>query len=248
MSDEMKPDVPVTPAIHTDAMWDGGPQWVEHLGHEPVWVETKAQYFEELNKRGLRIKGMQESSTGPERLIVDPTPPPPAPIRDFAADEARTMRIAEVTLSRYGLLEALSCDRCFTLNQPDGTRVESSTSAMRVECRCGVRQYRAPAGTDLGGSLASSTLTLADVTDGVAFTPDGQGKTLPTTLLTAEDARVLLAYVRVLRSHRLSARWFCRGCWDGRPIEGHDLQKALTDDKIVMVCQCRIRFWQGLAH
>jgi hypothetical protein len=239
---------PVTaPAVHTDTMWNG-PQFVEHLGHEPVWVETKAQYFDELNKRGLRIKNMQESSTGPERLIAEPELPGPKPIRDFTGDDARLMRQAEHSLKRYGLIEAVSCDRCFELKQHDGCRVQSGNTYMRVECRCGTRAYQGQAGVDLGGSMASTTTTLLDHSGGVVFSPDGDGAGLPASMLATEDARLLTAYVRALKAHQLSVRWFCRGCWDGRPLDGHDCQKMLTDEKVVMVCQCRIRFWQGTAH
>ena len=245
MSDET-PTV-AAPAIHTDTMWNG-PQWVEHLGHEPVWIETKAQYFEELNKRGLRIKDMQESTTGTERLIVDPETPGPDPIRPLTGDDARPMRQAEYALKRYALLEAVSCDRCFALNQHDGCRTASGSNYMRVECRCGIRQYQGERGVDLGGSMAHTTTTLLDHTDGFAFSPDGDGHGLPTTLLDDQSAKLLTAYVRMLKRHQLSVRWFCRGCWDGKPLDGHDCQKMLTDEKVVMVCQCRIRFWQGATH
>lgn len=236
-----------SPAVHTDTMWNG-PQWVEHLGHEPVWIETKAQYFDELNKRGLRIKNMQESTTGPERLIEEPPDLGPAPIRQLTGDDARLMRQSEYALKRYGLLEAVSCDRCFALNVHDGCRVQSGSNYMRVECRCGVRGYQGEHGVDLGGSAANTTTTLLDHTQGMAFSPDGDGAGLPTTLLDDQTAKLLTAYVRMLKRHQLSVRWFCRGCWDGRPLDGHDCQKALTDEKVVMVCQCRIRFWQGSAH
>lgn len=245
MSDKKATVAPAAaPAVHSDTMWDG-PQWVEHLGHEPVWVETKQQYWDELNRRGLQMKDMQESSTGPEREIVIPEEAEEAPIRDFTAEEADIIRLAETVLHRYGMVEAMSCDRCFRRNVEDGTRVQTSSAWVRVTCRCGLRAFTAPVGTDIGGSLASTTTTLADRMDGMAFSPDGDGMTLPTTLLTTEAAHVLLRYVRTLKANKLSVRWFCRGCWNGRPVDGSDIQKALTDQKIAMLCQCRIRFWEG---
>jgi hypothetical protein len=238
------PDPITAPAVHSDTMW-GGPQWVEHLGHDPVWVETKAQYFDELNRRGLKFKHMQESTTGPERLIVDPEPVGPPPIRSLTAADARLMRQAEYALKRYALIEAVSCNRCFALSLHDGCRVMSGTNYMQVECRCGVRAYQGERGVDLGGSAANTTTTLLDHTEGIAFSPDGDGHGLPTTLLDDQTAKLLTAYVRMLASHQLSVRWFCRGCWDGQPLDGHDCQKALTDEKVVLLCRCRIRFWQG---
>jgi hypothetical protein len=34
----------------------GGARWVQNLGHQPVWVETKTQMQRELDSRGLRLK------------------------------------------------------------------------------------------------------------------------------------------------------------------------------------------------
>lgn len=41
-------------AVIDDAL-DGGPRFFEHLDHQPVWVETKTQLQQELDKRGLRL-------------------------------------------------------------------------------------------------------------------------------------------------------------------------------------------------
>lgn len=37
-----------------DDQLPGGPRFVENLGHEPVWVETKSQLDRELKARGLQ--------------------------------------------------------------------------------------------------------------------------------------------------------------------------------------------------
>lgn len=41
------------PAIHDDTL-PGGPRWMHNLADEPIWVETKTQYQQELAKRGLK--------------------------------------------------------------------------------------------------------------------------------------------------------------------------------------------------
>lgn len=38
-----------------DDQIEGGPRFFDHLGHEPVWIETKTQLQAELDKRGLRL-------------------------------------------------------------------------------------------------------------------------------------------------------------------------------------------------
>lgn len=34
----------------------GGARWMQNLGHEPVWVETRTQLRRELQDRGLRLR------------------------------------------------------------------------------------------------------------------------------------------------------------------------------------------------
>lgn len=45
----------VTSAAVIDDQLEGGPRFFEHLGHEPVWIETKSQLKAELDKRNLRL-------------------------------------------------------------------------------------------------------------------------------------------------------------------------------------------------
>lgn len=37
-----------------DTLADGGGQWIENLGPQPVWVESKSQLKREAAKRGLK--------------------------------------------------------------------------------------------------------------------------------------------------------------------------------------------------
>jgi hypothetical protein len=39
-----------------DDQLEGGPRLFEHLGHEPVYVESKSQLKRELEARGLQIR------------------------------------------------------------------------------------------------------------------------------------------------------------------------------------------------
>lgn len=40
------------PAVIDDTL-PGGARWIQNMGHEPVWIETKTEYRRELDRRGL---------------------------------------------------------------------------------------------------------------------------------------------------------------------------------------------------
>ena len=56
-----------TPATIDDTL-PGGARWIENLGHDPVWVETKTQLKAELDRRGLELRDTRE------RTAPDATP------------------------------------------------------------------------------------------------------------------------------------------------------------------------------
>lgn len=64
-----------------DDQLPGGPQWIENLGHEPVWVEDKSQLKKELDKRNLQ-----------QVVATDTTPQAPADDPRFFPHGARAMR------------------------------------------------------------------------------------------------------------------------------------------------------------
>lgn len=49
-----------------DDQLDGGPQWIENLGHDPVWVETKSDLKRELNARNLQPLVKSERTPAPK--------------------------------------------------------------------------------------------------------------------------------------------------------------------------------------
>ena len=46
---------PVGPAVIDDTL-PGGARWMQNLDHTPLWVETKTELKQELDKRGLRLR------------------------------------------------------------------------------------------------------------------------------------------------------------------------------------------------
>ena len=76
-----------------DDQLPGGPQWIENMGHDPVWVEDKSQLKKELKARNL------------EPLIrSDKTPQPSADDPRFAPNGWRQMQAPiQPTVGRVGL-------------------------------------------------------------------------------------------------------------------------------------------------
>lgn len=242
------------PAVHSDTLWDG-PRWLENAGPEPVYVETKQQYWDLLNRRGLQMKDQQESRTGPSRdpadlELFEPPPPSleivaPAP---FTKDEAELFYALEAVLARYRMLETLWCRVCFAANRPHGCRTTVNGRRIRVECRCGVREYQGLTGTtDLPTSLANQALTAFDHTIGQLITA-GVPVAVQTVLLSDQDAKILRQYGRMLEDRNLEARRWCRQCWQNRLADETVIQEQMSEAQIVLACRCMIRFFQGTRY
>jgi hypothetical protein len=168
-------------------------------------------------------------------LIV---PPPP-----FNQHSAEILQAHEAVLARYGLIETLGCDTCWEANRPSGCKTRIDAAGVRIECRCGVREYRAPVGTtDQTRTFAKPIET--DKTSGMLFDAHGQPTAMPTILLDRRDTDIIRAYRALLHRYHLSRTLFCRLCWGGRPSQASALLESVTPDQVVYVCQCRIRFAQ----
>lgn len=255
MSDE---PIIVAPAVHTDKLWDVDklPEGcLTNVDAEPINAKdmTKAEFFALLNARGLRMKNQQESVTGPEMVDLEALAieeaaklaalqviVPPAP---FTTHEAEIFQAHQAVLARYGLIETLGCDVCWQGNRGSGTRTRVDAVGVRVECRCGVREYRAPTGTT-DQTMTLSRPTENDKTSGMLFDAQGRPTSLPTVLMTRQDAEIIRAYRHLLHTRRLSRSLFCRLCYGGRPSEENAIHESVTDDQVVYCCLCRIRFGQ----
>jgi hypothetical protein len=248
---------PVAPALHTDKLWDVDKLedgCLTNLDVTPIPARdmTKRAYFAELHKRGLRMKNQQESSTGPEvdldavaaqeaaALAALQTIVPPRP---FSAHTARILQAHEAVLARYGLIETLGCDICWQAGRSSGCRTRVDATGVRVECRCGVRAYRAPTGTTDQTQTGPAASSL-EQTSGMLFDSLGQPTARPTVLITRADADIIRAYQQVRHRHHLSRSLFCRLCWGGRLSQTSAILESVTPDQVVYVCACRIRFAQ----
>ena len=251
------PDPPVAPTVHSDRIWDldklpNGELTNLDVTPIPARDMTKKEYFAELNKRGLRMKNQQESTTGPEvdfdalaaeeaaKVAALQTIVPPQP---FNQHTARILQAHEAVLTRYGLIETLGCDKCWQAGRPSGCRTRIDATGARVECRCGLRDYRTPPGTTDQTQTGPAPSSL-EQTSGMLFDSFGQPTARPTVLIAREDAEVIRAYQHVRHRYQLSRTLFCRLCWGGRLSQASALLESVTPDQIVLVCACRIRFTQ----
>lgn len=239
---EPKHPVPVTPAIHTDELWDknkleGG--MLTNLGPTPVKIDTKTEFMRELNKRGLRMKNQQESVTGPE-LAPEPEKIKELPVAPSLNEgHVRSIRAFSRVLDRYNVKESLWCDVCWELGAPSGVRVTWTRDGQGccLRCNCATRKYTCT--TDVSYTRADA-LTLNDHTDGVLYGADGN-KIVPTTLIQNDDAKLILRYLETLRALKLNNSILCFECKEACEVK-------FQLDEIVMACQCHIRYWKGTTH
>ena len=79
---------------------------------------------------------MKESKSAP----TDATGPIHVPLSTQAALLLR--RYKKHVLQSLGLKEAVRCNVCYELNQPDGCEAQVTASSIRIRCRCSDRTYQ----------------------------------------------------------------------------------------------------------
>jgi hypothetical protein len=250
--------VPAAPAVHFDRIWDADKLVngeLTNLDVVPIPASdmTKREYFAELNKRGLRMKDQAESTTGPEvdfEALAATEAAAVAARQQIVAPDPFTKREAEVVhaytafLARFHLIETLDCDRCLRADRHPGCKTIVTPRLVRVTCRCGDREYQAPAGTtDL--PVQFGKLNVNDNTTSIVVDDTGQPRRLQTVLLTREHVDVVLAYARLLTDNRLAHTLYCADCFGGRFTDLTAVRESVAPDQIVLLCQCRLRFYQG---
>ena len=74
-------------------------------------------------------------------------------------------------------------------------------------------------------------------------TPQGDPATVPTVLLSAQDADLLRRYKKFLAAQGLREALYCNACWDKNLSDG--TEAYVTGTQIVIRCRCRLRFYGG---
>lgn len=150
-----------------DDQLDGGPQWIENAGHQPVWVETKSQLKRLLDARNLMQIVRTEQTPTPK--TDDPRFHPdgwraltgmdqsPVVTQSGIVGAAETKVISRERMAALaqcwdvlcdpmnGLGYQVVCPRCTRLfgEGRDGVRAENSTVAghLKIECGCTTHVY-----------------------------------------------------------------------------------------------------------
>lgn len=237
------------PAVHGDRLWDGARKLLSLPDDAPL-IETKQQYFDELNKRGFRMKDQQESTTGPEREITLPDDvPQPRPTPPLTRAQAEAICAASAVFLTHGIKQTFWCNNCFAIGRAHGCKSQITSRRVMVECRCGVQVYQPPMGaTDLPTKLANTTHTELDKTTSILHMQHGD-VTRPTVILQREEAKALIAYAQTLNALGLEGRWFCSRCWEHQSVaEEFSMGVKVAPTEIVFVCNCRMLFYRSTGH
>jgi hypothetical protein len=234
---------PVSPSVHGSALW-GGPQFVANATTDPVWVETKQDYWDLMNRTGFRMKDQQESTTGPERPYVPWIVPEPVIERQtppLTRPDAEAICAASAVWFTHGIVQTFWCPTCFALGRASGTRSLIRSKVVMIECRCGKQEYRPPLGTtDLPTKLANIPHREQDRSTAIVTMGEDR-RVLPTTTLQRQEVRAIRAYAVMLERYGLQARLFCEACWNHTSFdEDLAMRISLDSGRLALACDCRM--------
>ena len=82
-----------------------------------------------------------------------------------------------------------------------------------------------------------------NVTEGVILDANGNPTSLPTHLLTAEDAALLRLYKKFLHTHGLREAVYCNHCFEGNLSDG--MEAHVTDGEVMFRCRHRLLYYKG---
>jgi hypothetical protein len=82
-----------------------------------------------------------------------------------------------------------------------------------------------------------------NVTEAVILDANGQPKSLPTQVLTSEEAHILRAYKKFLHTHGLREAVYCNTCYQGTQHDG--MEAYVTDGEIFFRCRHRMLYHKG---
>ena len=84
---------------------------------------------------------------------------------------------------------------------------------------------------------------LNDTTKSVIVAPDGTPATLPTVILTGEEAKLLREYKKFKQRHRILEANYCEDCWEQN--RNHGMDGYVSNESIFVRCRCRALHFQG---
>ena len=160
--------------------------------------------------------------------------------------EAETIASMNEVTKRYRLGEWIRCRVCHAQGRPDGCRSLVTARMVRIECRCGVREFVAPQGTsDLAMNRANSALTGANQGDIRVIDGAGQLVTLKAVKLESEDAAIVRLYDRIMGALQMNPKFCHRPCWSGKPFDGHEMEVLVNPSQVALKCSCSCFHYSG---
>lgn len=85
-----------------------------------------------------------------------------------------------------------------------------------------------------------------DTVDGTILDANGQPTSLPTQLLTSEEAALLRLYKKFLHSHAIRDASYCNSCYEGNLSDGMEVH--VTDSEILFRCRHRMLYYKGQSY
>jgi len=85
-----------------------------------------------------------------------------------------------------------------------------------------------------------------NVVEGVVLDAQGNPTSVPTKLLTTEDAIVLRAYKKFLEAHGIRTSSYCNECFQGNLSDG--MEAHVTDGEILFRCRHRMLYYKGSSY
>ena len=181
-----------------------------------------------------------------EAIIL--TDAPAVALPPLTKTEGEAIAAMHGVLKRYRLAEWIRCRVCHAKGRQDGLRSRVASRSVRLECRCGVREYVAPTGTtDLGGNRANSALTLANHGDITVIDGSGNPVKLKAVRMEPEDAAIIRLYDRIMGDLQLNPKFCHLPCWSGKPFDGHEMEVLVDPSKVALKCHCSVFHYTGTA-
>jgi len=85
--------------------------------------------------------------------------------------------------------------------------------------------------------------TNTDRTEAVILDANGIPTSMPTQMITAEEAALLRLYKKFLHSHGMREATFCNSCFEGNLSDG--MEAHVTDGEVMFRCRHRMLYYKG---
>lgn len=115
----------------------------DHSRDSKVEYRIDAQELQFICQCAIRFhKGAWLTPTSMAPSLSAPVDATGPVLMQLSADAARLLRHYKHVLLSLGLKQALRCNACYELGQPDGCDAQTTDSQILIRCRCTRRVYR----------------------------------------------------------------------------------------------------------